>query len=164
MVKKHKQIYSKFMGNGCLWLKTINKFIRSIFRVNLKLCKKSSTKKIRKNVFDKGLLCWKLWGYNWRDNIFLALIETIKRRKFTASGLPHEKYGVWNEMFDMKRDLHNLNLGFIQLKRNVHFDSTDNDCPKEPPRSEWAPNHTRAPIAQDSSKGNQCTRRSIPRT
>ena len=27
----------------------------------------------------------------------------------------------------MKRDLHNLNLGFIQLKRNVHFDSTDHD-------------------------------------
>jgi len=39
-------------------------------------------------------------------------------------------------MFDMKKDLHNLNLGFIQLKRNVHFDSTDHDCPKEPPRSE----------------------------
>jgi len=60
----------------------------------------------------------------------------------------------------MKRDLHNLNLGFIQLKRNLHFDSTDHDCPKEPPRSEWAPNHARAPIAQDSSEGNQCTRRS----
>ena len=60
----------------------------------------------------------------------------------------------------MKRDLHNLNLGFIQLKRNVLFDSTDHDCPKEPPRSEWAPNRTRAPIAQDSSKGNQCARRS----
>jgi len=64
----------------------------------------------------------------------------------------------------MKRNLHNLNLGFIQLKCNVHFDSTDYDCPKEPPRSEWARNHTRAPIAQDSSKGNQCTRWSIPRT
>ena len=25
----------------------------------------------------------------------------------------------------MKRDLQNLNLGFIQLIRNVHFDSTD---------------------------------------
>jgi len=60
----------------------------------------------------------------------------------------------------MKRDLHNLNSGFIQLKRNVHFDSTDHECPKKPPRSEWAPNHARAPIAQDSSKGNQCTRRS----
>jgi len=84
----------------------------------------------------------------------------MKRRKITAWGLPHEKYGVWNEMFDMKRYLHNLNLGFIQLKRNVHFDSTDHDCPKEPPRSEWAANHTRSPIAQDSSKGNQCTRRS----
>ena len=30
----------------------------------------------------------------------------------------------------MKRNLHNLNFGFIQLKRNVHFDSTDHDCPK----------------------------------
>jgi len=60
----------------------------------------------------------------------------------------------------MKRDLHNLNLGFIQLKRNVHFDSIDHDCPKAPPRSECAPNHARAPIAQDSSKGNQRTRRS----
>ena len=28
-------------------------------------------------------------------------------------------------VLDMKRDLDNLNLGFIQLKRNVHFDSTD---------------------------------------
>jgi len=37
---------------------------------------------------------------------------------------------------DVKRDLHNINLGFIQLKGNVHFDSTDHDCPKEPPRSE----------------------------
>jgi len=37
---------------------------------------------------------------------------------------------------DMKRNLHNLNLGFIQLKRNVHFDSTDHDCLNEPPRSE----------------------------
>jgi len=27
----------------------------------------------------------------------------------------------------MKRDLHNLNLGFIQIKRNVHFDSTDHE-------------------------------------
>jgi len=27
----------------------------------------------------------------------------------------------------MKRDLHNLKLGFIQLKRNVHFESTDHD-------------------------------------
>jgi len=43
----------------------------------------------------------------------------------------------------MKRDLHNLNLGFIQLKRNVHFDSTDHDCPEEPPRSEWATNCAR---------------------
>jgi len=32
---------------------------------------------------------------------------------------------------DMKRNSHNLNLGFIQLKHNVHFDSTDHDCPKE---------------------------------
>ena len=62
--------------------------------------------------------------------------------------MSHEKYGVWNEMFDMKRYLHNLNLGFIELKRNVHVDSTDHDCPKEPPRSEWAANHSRAPIAQ----------------
>jgi len=60
----------------------------------------------------------------------------------------------------MKRDLRNLNLGFIQLKRNMHFDSTDHDCPKEPPRSEWAPNHARAPIAQDSALGNRCTCRS----
>jgi len=60
----------------------------------------------------------------------------------------------------MKEGLHNHNFGFYQLKRSVHFDSTDHDCPEEPPRSEWAPNHARAPIAQDSSKGNQCTRRS----
>jgi len=36
--------------------------------------------------------------------------------------LTKEDYGC-----DMKRDLHNLNLGFIQLKRDVHFDSTDHD-------------------------------------
>jgi len=28
---------------------------------------------------------------------------------------------------DIKRHLHNLNLGFIQLKHNMHFDSTDHD-------------------------------------
>jgi len=56
--------------------------------------------------------------------------------------------------------VHNLNLGFIQLKRYVHFDSTDCDCLKQPPRSEWTPNHATAPIAQDCSNGNQCTRRS----
>jgi len=50
--------------------------------------------------------------------------------------------------------VHNPNLGFIQLKRNVHFDSTDHDCPKQPPRSERAPNHATAPIAQDCSNGN----------
>ena len=53
----------------------------------------------------------------------------------------------------MKRDLHNLNSGFIQLKRNVHYNSTDHNCPKKTPQSEWAP------IAQDSSKANQCTRK-----
>ena len=30
----------------------------------------------------------------------------------------------------MKRDLHDLNLGFILLKHNVHFDSADHNCPK----------------------------------
>ena len=82
----------------------------------------------------------------------------IISRHLIRAGVIHltkEDYGC-----DMKRDLHNLNLGFIQLKRNVHFDSTDHDCPEEPPRSVWAPNHARAPIAQDSSKGNQCTCRS----
>jgi len=37
----------------------------------------------------------------------------------------------------MKRDSHNLNLG----KSNVRFDSTDDNCPKEPTRSDLAPNH-----------------------
>jgi len=46
---------------------------------------------------------------------------------------------------DMKRDLHNLKLGFIQQIRNVHFDSTDHNCPKESPRSEWAPKSRKIP-------------------
>jgi len=60
----------------------------------------------------------------------------------------------------MKRGLHNLNLGFIQLKRNVHFDSTDHDCPKEPPHQNEHLITQGHQIAQDSSKSNQCTCRS----
>jgi len=31
----------------------------------------------------------------------------------------------------MRRDPHNHNLGFIQLKGNAHFNGTDHDCHKE---------------------------------
>jgi len=75
----------------------MNTFIQGYFLVCLKL---RSIKKIRRNVCDAilllkilGELCWKLWRYNWRDNICLAVyFETTKWKKITSWSLPQEKY------------------------------------------------------------------------
>jgi len=86
--------------------------------------------------------CFRLWRtclfQNQTRKERLLYVKWIFERRTGRAGI-----FVKISCADMKRDLHILNLGFITLKRNVRFDSTDHDCPEEPPRSEWAPNHSR---------------------
>jgi len=78
------------------------------------------------------LLCrFKLQQYNPKKYAKMVHTETFSiNRSWEGQGT------LFFNWINMKRDLHNLNLGFIQIKRNVHFDSADHDCPQEPPRSE----------------------------
>ena len=66
----------------------------------------------------------------WQIEWFFINITTwqAKSNKITSQCLNHYTFFIVSMNW---RDSHNLDLGFIQLKRNVCFDSTDHDCPKE---------------------------------